>query len=206
MTIQQGMNVDRATWDGLLKSRVENGELPGVTAMVTTSAGDIYEAGYGESKCGSGRPMTADSVVMLASMTKPITGLAAMILVDQGRLSLDTPARDVLPEVDDLVLLEGWDDNDDPITRAPKKNVTLRHFVTHTSGLSYEFWNADISRYQEHMGIPGIITQENAALFTPMIAEPGQKFQYGISIDWAGRMVEAVSGQKIGCVHAGKHL
>lgn len=184
--------------DAHLRSTVENGELPGVTAMVTTSEGTVYQAGFGESKRGSCTSMTPDSVMMLASMTKPITGLAAMILVERGDLALDAPARDVIPEVDDLVVLEGWDDNGEPIVRAPEKTVTLRHFLTHTSGLSYEFWNADIGRYQERKGIPEIITQEDAALFTPMIAEPGEKFEYGISMDWAGKMVEAVSGQKLG--------
>lgn len=185
------------TLDAHLRSTVESGELPGVTAMVTTSEDTVYQAGFGETKRGSGLAMTLDSVMMLASMTKPITGLAAMILVERGDLALDAPARDVLTEVDDLVVLEGWDDNDKPIVRAPKKTVTLRHFLTHTSGLSYEFWNADIGRYQEGKGIPGIITQKNAALFTPMIAEPGEKFEYGISMDWAGKMVEAVSGQRL---------
>lgn len=186
------------TLDAHLRSTVENGELPGVTAMVTTSEGTVYQSGLGESKRGSGLGMTPDSVMMLASMTKPITGLAAMILVERGDLTLDAPARDVLPEVDDLVVLEGWDDNGDPIVRAPKNTVTLRHFLTHTSGLSYEFWNADIGRYQERKGIPGIISGEDAALFTPMTAEPGEKFEYGISMDWAGKMIEAVSGQKLG--------
>lgn len=186
------------TLDAHLRSTVENGKLPGVTAMVTTSEGTVYQSGFGESKRGSGLGMTPDSVMMLASMTKPITGLAAMILVERGDLTLDAPARDVLPEVDDLVVLEGWDDNGDPIVRAPKNTVTLRHFLTHTSGLSYEFWNADIGRYQERKGIPGIISGEDAALFTPMVAEPGEKFEYGISMDWAGKMIEAVSGQKLG--------
>jgi len=184
--------------DALLSKAVDDGSIPGVCAITTTSEGPIYEASFGEATLGSHQAMNTDTVVLLASMTKPITGAAAMMLVEQGRLQLDAPARNWVPDVEKLVVLEGWDDNGDPITRAPKKDVTLRHFLTHTSGLSYEFWNEDIGRYQERTGVPSVLTQENASLFTPMLAEPGEKWEYGISMDWAGRMVEAVSGQTLG--------
>jgi CubicO group peptidase (beta-lactamase class C family) len=74
----------------------------------------------------------------------------------------------------------------------------LRHLLTHTAGFSYELWNADIVRYQQVKGIPGIGTCQNLALRTPLVADPGERWEYGIGIDWTGKMVEAVSGKKLG--------
>ena len=188
----------KKTVDTILGAAVDNGSVPGVCAMAATAEGSIYEAAFGEATLGSDQAMNKDTVVLLASMTKPITGTAAMILVEQGRLELDAPAKRWVPDVEKLRVLEGWDDNGDPISRAPKNDVTLRHFLTHTSGLSYEFWNGDIGRYLDKVGVPSVITQEKASLFSPMVAEPGEKWEYGISMDWAGQMVEAASGQTLG--------
>jgi methyl acetate hydrolase len=186
------------TIDALLQNAVANGEVPGVVAAVTNREETIYEGGFGERIIGSGSAMTPDTVVWIASMTKAITGMAAMQQVEQGTLGLDGPARDVIPYLGEVEVLEGFDDAGQPITRAARQPITLRHLLTHTAGFGYEIWNESIIRYQEVKRLPGVTTCENEALKTPLLFDPGECWDYGINIDWVGKMVEAVSGKKLG--------
>ena len=183
--------------DGILEAAVSRGDVPGVVAAATTADGTVYEGGSGERAVGSGVAMTPDTVGWIASMTKAITGAAAMQMVEQGKLELDGPASAVIPYLGEVGVLEGFDDEGQPKTRPPKRPVTLRHLLTHTSGYVYEIWNTDILAYQEAKGVPQITSCENAALTTPLLFDPGERWDYGIGIDWAGKMVEAVSGQKL---------
>ena len=184
--------------DGILEAAVSRGDVPGVVAAATTAEGTVYEGGFGERAVGGGVAMTPDTVGWIASMTKAITGAAAMQLVEQGRMELDGPASAVIPYLGEVEVLEGFDGDGQPKTRPPKQPVTLRHLLTHTSGFAYEIWNDDILAYQEAKGIPQITSCENAALTTPLLFDPGERWDYGIGIDWAGKMVEAVSGQRLG--------
>ena len=95
-------------------------------------------------------------------------------------------------------MLEGFDADGQPRTRAPKRAITLRHLLTHTAGFAYEFWNTDVVRYQQVNGLPPIISCQNATLQLPLHFDPGDRWEYGISIDWVGKIVEAVSGKKLG--------
>jgi len=142
--------------------------------------------------------MTPDTVVWIASMTKAITGAAAMQQVEQGKLALDAPAKSVIPSLGDVVVLEGFDAAGKPRTRKAKRDITLRHLLTHTAGFGYDIWSPELGKYQEVMGVPGIISCQNVALTTPLLFEPGERWFYGINIDWAGKMVEASSGKKLG--------
>jgi CubicO group peptidase (beta-lactamase class C family) len=191
MAIQQAI-------DALLQGAVKDGDVPGVVAAAIHRNETIYEGGFGARTLGSDTAMTPDTVVWIASMTKAITGMAAMQLVEQGKLSLDAPASDVVPYLGEVEVLEGFDAAGQPITRAPKRPVTLRHLLTHTAGFGYEIWNSSILRYQEANSLPGITTCQNDALKTPLLFDPGERWDYGINIDWAGKMVEAVSGQRLG--------
>lgn len=184
--------------DGILKAAVSRGDVPGVVAGATTAEGTVYEGGFGERAAGGGTAMTPDTVGWIASMTKAVTGAAAMQLVEQGRLELDGPASAVIPYLGEVGVLEGFDGDGQPKTRPPNRPVTLRHLLTHTSGYVYEIWNTDILAYQEAKGVPQITSCENAALTTPLLFDPGERWDYGIGIDWAGKMVEAVSGQRLG--------
>ncbi|HUB11067.1 MAG TPA: serine hydrolase domain-containing protein [Acetobacteraceae bacterium] len=189
--------VDTSSIAAPLRRAAETGEIPGVVAAAATRNGVIFEAGFGVRDAASGAPMTADTVVWIASMTKAVTGACAMQLVEQGKLSLDDEIAAVLPELGRVQVLQGFDADGKPRLRAPRRAITLRHLLTHTAGYTYDMWNADMTRYMEVTGTPGIISCQNAALGTPLVFDPGEKWEYGISIDWAGKAVEAISGQTL---------
>ena len=137
-----------ANADRILKDGVSKGDVPGVTAAATNAKGTTYEAGFGKRVLGESADMTPDTVVWIASMTKAVTGAAAMQLVERGKLSLDRPASEVVPEIGAARVLEGFDSAGQPRLRAPKRPITLRHLLTHTAGYSYEIWSPDVARYQ----------------------------------------------------------
>jgi methyl acetate hydrolase len=184
--------------DALLQGAVASGDVPGVVAVATSRDRTIYEGGFGERVLGGGIAMTPDTVGWIASMTKALTGTAAMQLVEQGKLDLDRPAAEWVPQLSAAAVLEGFDDAGQPKTRPPRRPITLRHLLTHTAGFGYEIWSEEIIRHQEAKGIPGIISCQNAALGTPLLFDPGERWHYGINIDFAGKMVEAVSGKRLG--------
>src|SRR5262249_14718604 len=163
--------------------------MPGIVAVAATATGTVYEGAFGTRELGKDPPMAIDSVVWIASMTKAITGTAAMQLVERGKLSLDRPASEVVPGVSAGQGLDGFDGAGQPRLRAPKRPITLRHLLTHTAGFGYEIWRPEIAQYQSVTNTPGITTCANAALTTPLLFDPGDQWEYGISIDWVGKMV-----------------
>lgn len=179
--------------DTVLQNAVSNEDVPFVVAMAANSGGITYSGAFGET---AGRPAAEDTAFRIFSMTKAIGSLAAMILIDRGKLSMDTPVGDVLPEWNDLQVLDGFDDNT-PILRPQKTVATVRHLATHTSGSEYEFWNADMGRYMAVTGLLSMLTGTRAAMMAPLMSDPGTRWGYGPSIDWLGRMVEEISGQRI---------
>jgi len=191
--------------DEVLRSAVDRGDVPGVVAMAATREGPVYQGAFGRRALPDGAAMTTDAVFWIASMTKAVTSAAAMQLVEQGRLTLDEPIAGVLQELAAPQVLEGFDAAGEPRLRPARRPITLRHLITHTAGFVYDIWNADMGRYMEQRGIPGIITCENAALALPLTFDPGDKWDYGINIDWVGKAVERVSGQKLGDYFA-EHL
>ena len=188
----------KAAADKILKDAVSKGDVPGVVATATDAKGTTYEGGFGKRTLGEAAEMTPDTVVWIASMTKAVTGAAAMQMVERGKLGLDSPAKDVIPALGDVGVLEGFDAAGKPKTRKAKRDITLRHLLTHTAGFGYDIWSPEIARYMEAMGVPGVISCQDKALTTPLLFDPGDRWFYGINIDWAGKMVEAASGQKLG--------
>ncbi len=144
----------------------------------------------------SGPTVTFDSVLRIYSMTKAVAGLALAILVERGAIDLDRPVADIVPEFGALKVLEGFD-GDVPVLRAPKATCTVRHLASHTSGLAYEFWSDDLMRYRKAAGHPSVMTGKLEALPYPLLFDPGTRWAYGIGIDWLGRVIEAVSGERI---------
>src|SRR5438067_10653771 len=176
--------------DSVLRAAIDRGDVPGVVAMAATREGPIYQGAFGRRVLPDGTPMTADTVFWIASMTKAITSTAAMQLVEQGRLGLDRPIADILPELAAPQVLEGFDAAGEPRLRPATRPITLRELITHTSGLVYDIWNPEMGRYMEAKGIPGIISCQDAALMLPLVFEPGAQWDYGIGIDWVGKAVE----------------
>jgi CubicO group peptidase (beta-lactamase class C family) len=167
---------------------------PFLVGMTARSDAVTFAGAAGEA--APGRAATTDTVFRIFSMTKAVGSSAAMILIDQGAIDPDTEVASVLPEFGALQVLEGWD-GDRPRLRAPRVKATVRHLATHTSGLEYEFWNPDVADYLTRTGRPSILAGTREAMAYPLMSDPGTRWGYGPSIDWLGRMVEQVAGQRI---------
>ncbi|OPF93335.1 hypothetical protein I8G32_00480 [Rhodopseudomonas palustris] len=183
--------------DQSLRQMSERGDIPGVVAIAGNSKEVLYQGAFGKRDLSKPEQMTTDSVFWIASMTKAITAAAAMQLVEQGKLSLDEPIGKVLPDLAEPLVLDGFDADGTPKTRPAKSPITLRQLLTHTAGFCYDMWSADMVKYMERHGIPGIIGCQEAALKTPLASDPGTRWEYGINIDFAGKAVEAASGMKL---------
>jgi methyl acetate hydrolase len=183
--------------DRLLEQSVEAGEVAGVVAVAADDHGVIYEGAFGKRAIDGDAPMTLDTVVWIASMTKAITSVAAMQLVESGQISLDEPLGERIAELKGVQVLEGFDAEGKPRLRAPRRPITLRHLLTHTAGFSYHIWSAEMTRYHEHTGIPLVTDCKSATLLTPLLFDPGERWEYGINIDWAGQTVERLTGLRL---------
>jgi methyl acetate hydrolase len=183
--------------DQALRRASDAGEIPGVVAMAATATDVIYQGAFGKRDLGKEQPMTPDSVFWIASMTKAVTAAAAMQLVEQGKLSLDEPIGKVLPDLANQQVLEGFDADGAPKLRPAKSPITLRQLMTHTAGFCYDIWNGEMVRYLEKTGTPGITSCKNDALKTPIMTDPGTRWEYGSNIDFVGKAVEAISGQRL---------
>lgn len=191
----------RITLDSILRYTTSNaGGAPGVVAMATDREGNFYEGAAGRRQLGQDAPMTTDSVMLLASCTKAVTGVAVMQLVGEGLVALDDPARKYVPEIGECRVLTGFDAAGQPLLRAPKREITLRHLMLHTAGLVYEFFSADEARYRAAAGVPSIFASCFDAIKSVMIFDPGEAWAYGPNIDWLGKIVEAVRGKPLGAV------
>src|SRR5882757_6127979 len=188
---------NQAQIDQLLRQKSDAKEIPGVVAIAATSKEVIYQGAHGKRDLSKDDAMTADSVFWIASMTKAITAAAGMQLVEQDKLSLDEPIGKVLPDLAAPQVLEGFDANGEPKLRPAKKPITLRHLMTHTAGFAYDMWNGDMVQYLAKTRTPGITTCQNAALKTPLMNDPGTRWEYGTNIDFVGKAVEAVSGKRL---------
>jgi methyl acetate hydrolase len=158
--------------DQILRSATDTGAIPGAVAIAATGKETIYQGAFGKRDLSGDTAMTLDSVFWIASMTKAITAAAAMQLVEQGKLSLDAPIGDVLPDLAAPQVLEGFDTGGEPKLRPAKKPITLRHLLTHTAGFSYPMWNGDMLQYLEKSGTPSARTGLNASWRGPTKCAP----------------------------------
>lgn len=182
--------------DKNLEAAIAAADLPGAVALITDAKDVRYARAFGHADAVAGTPMEVDTVCQIASMTKAIVGVAAMQLVEQGRLSLDEPIAKVLPELAAPQLLTGFDDAGQPQLRPATKPITLRHLLTHTSGFSYHFVRPETLQYFMATGMPA--PGSKAGISMPLVFEPGEAWEYSVGIDWAGLAVEAVTGQTLG--------
>ena len=187
----------KAQIDQVLRQKSDAREIPGVVAVAATSKEVTYQGAFGKRDLSKDDAMTADSVFWIASMTKAITAAGAMQLVEQGRLALEAPIGNLLPDLAVPQVLEGFDAKGEPKLRPARNPITLRHLMTHTAGFCYDLWNGDMVQYMAKTGTPGIIGCQNAALKTPLASDPGTRWEYGINIDFVGKAVEAASGKRL---------
>jgi CubicO group peptidase (beta-lactamase class C family) len=191
----------RTSIDGVLENAVASGAVPNVAAIAADRDGVIYEGAAGPRIAGEGDPVTVDTHFRIMSMTKMVATVAALQLVERGALDLDAPIAQYCPEWADLQVLEGFD-GDTPRLRPPASQATVKHPITHTSGASYWFWNDDIVRYEAVTGTPNVLSGEKVIFKTPLVADPGTRYEYGINTDWLGQVVEAVAGKTLDAVIA----
>jgi CubicO group peptidase (beta-lactamase class C family) len=168
--------------DALLKAAVDQKRVPMVVAMVTDAKGVVYEAAYGAKE---------DAIFAIASMTKPITSVAAMQLVEAGKIKLDEPAATYLPALASVRVL------DNGTLRPPKTPVTVRQLLTHTAGFSYEFMRKELAEQVAKKQLPSMMAGGDGFLQAPLLHDPGTRWEYGINTDWVGRLVEKVSGRSL---------
>jgi methyl acetate hydrolase len=191
--------------DAVLRRAVDGKEVPGVVAVAANDRGVIYEGAFGTRDLAKGPDMTLDTIFRIASMTKAVTSVAAMQLVEQGKLQLEEPIGNVLPELSAPQVLDGFDDTGAPRLRPAKQPITLHHLLTHTAGFGYEFDDANLVRYVKTTNTPQTSTGKLASLRLPLAFDPGERWEYGINIDWVGRAVEAVSGMPL-AVYFRQHI
>jgi methyl acetate hydrolase len=184
--------------DKILNTAVENGDVPGVIALVSNRTETIYNAGFGIDSPTKKQPMDANTVIWIASMSKAITSAAAMQLVERNQLSLDTFAENILPELKDIKVLEGFSEDGLPILRPPESKITVLHLLTHTAGFGYDIWHSKIRKFMKKTNIPSRSTGKRESLLTPLMFDPGTRWEYSIGIDWVGLIVEKIARQTLG--------
>jgi len=181
--------------DEVLSAGIQRRSIPAVTAVVADRNNITYQGAFGKRDGASGVDVKGDSIFAIASMTKAITAAAALQLVEQGKVALNGPVSKYLPELANAQVLDGYDAAGKPRLRAPKTPITLKHLLTHTSGFCYDNWSDEMQRWKKATGqtIPlGVVGP-----MVPLMFDPGTRWQYGYSMDWAGKLVEAVSGQTL---------
>lgn len=172
--------------------------VPGVVAMVTDRKANVYEGAAGVRRLGETAPMTADTTFALFSTTKAITATAALQLVESGQLDLDAPAQKYAPTIGKLQVIESVDEQGNARLRAPRSQATTRQLLTHTGGFGYDFFNENYKRLADAGKQPSVITASRAALETPLLFDPGERWEYGTNIDWVGQVVEGITGRRLG--------
>jgi len=183
--------------DAFLSSKVGKKKVPGIAVMVADKNSVIYSGAFGKLDLSKDREITVDTLVRIASMTKPITSVAAMQLVERGVLKLDVPIEIYLPALSNLQILAGFDQAGNPILRPSPDAVTLRQLLTHTSGFVYTFSNENALRYDQLGNNPIVLEKGNNFLNAPLAHEPGQQWEYGIGVDWVGLLIEKMSNQTL---------
>ncbi len=188
--------VNATAIDAALRRATDTGAVAGAVAMVTTGSDLLYQGCFGVADFASRRTLRTDDIFRIASMTKAITSVAAMQLVEQGKLSLDGPIGAVLPHLAAPMVLDGFRGNM-PVLRPAARPITLRHLLTHTAGFGYDTWNAELKRATSALGLPGRPGNIDELARFPLLFDPGARWNYSIATDIVGHAVEAASGMAI---------
>ena len=176
--------------DEVLASAVRRQDVLGVVAMVVDRDAVLYRGAHGTADDVHDMPIRTDAVFRIASMTKPVTSVAAMQLVERGRIGLDDPAADYLPDLRRVQIVAAVDAESGAYDlRAPETTMTVRHLLTHTAGFGYGFTSETIRDFEPRT--------DDRDVVGPILFDPGTSWWYGTNTDWVGRLVEAVSGQSL---------
>ena len=180
----------------VLDRTIATGKLNFAVAAVGNAGGQTWShaAGYQDSE--KTKPASPKNIIQIASMTKLVTTIAALQLMEQGKLDLDTPISAYAPELNDLKVLRGFEADDTPIFEKANRAPTARELMTHTAGYVYEFWNAD-SLKAAQLGVSPSLLNGGNYLAAPLAFQPGTAWEYGINTDWLGVLVERLSGQRL---------
>ncbi|AZG48520.1 serine hydrolase domain-containing protein [Gordonia insulae] len=174
--------------------------MPGVVAGVTTDKAVVALSSAGVRAIDDSDEMTTDSIFAMFSTTKAITATVALQLVEQGSLDLDAPAQEYAPGLRDVAVLDGFDDDGSPRLRPRATAITTRRLLTHTAGFGYDFFNENYRRLTRDHGVPGVISATMSSLDTPLLFDPGTRWEYGSNLDWVGLVIEGITGRRLGDV------
>ena len=180
-----------AAIDSYLTGVVRDTRIPGIVALVVDADSVVYTGAFGRQNVAASVPMAADSIFRIASMTKPVTSVAVMMLVQEGDIGLDDPVSQYLPAFEDLKVIENFNAADKSYTTRPAATpMTVRHLLTHTSGLGYAFSNPTLA---------ALVGSDPGASVTrfPLLHDPGARWTYGESTRVLGSLVEEVAGQPL---------
>lgn len=173
-----------------LKTVTDRGDVPGVVVVVVGKDGILYHEAFGRSRTLSNAPMARDTIFNMASMTKPVTSVAIMMLVDEGKLKLDDDVATYLPKYKNPLVISKFNEADATYeTRPAKRPITIRHLLTHTSGIGYAVGSSMVTKI--------VAKTKKSELDLPLQFDPGESWAYGPSTRVLGDVVEAMSGQKL---------
>ncbi|RAL61708.1 hypothetical protein DID88_002776 [Monilinia fructigena] len=190
-----------SNFENIIEEACKTRDIPGAIVVGGDSLGKLhYAKAFGSQTLDEpSAPMNLDSVMWFASCTKLFTTIAAMQCVERGLLSLDGDICEVLPEFKGIQILTGFDkESEKPVLIDNHKTITLRHLLTHSSGLAYDFFDPLLSRYQEYIKKSPSKSMDRQSLTKdlfkfPLLFAPGESWIYGVGIYWAGQMVERVN-------------
>lgn len=175
---------------------MRNGAAPNVVAVVGDADGLRYTGAAGAQGPGMPQAVDGDTVYRIMSMTKMVVTVAALQLMEQGKLNLDAPVADYYPDFAQRKVLTGFD-GDRPLLRAPTRQVTVQQLITHTAGLSYSFFNQDLLKWEQVTNYVGILSGETELLQSPLMFDPGDRFEYGLNIDVLAVVISNITGKKL---------
>lgn len=194
--------------DGMIQSYIDKGAFPGVAAIVVRNGKIVYYKAFGKADLENNKPLAKDAIYRIASMTKAITSLAVMMLHEEGKIMLDDPISKYIPEFAKPVVLDQFNPKDSSFTTVPaKREISVRHLLTHMSGINYNVISSDerLRAIYTKAGIVDAFTTENLKIGDnirklaklPLNHQPGEKWTYGLSVDVLGYLVEIASGMTL---------
>ena len=186
------MQIDSPKIDNILENAAKQ-KVPAISAAVMSRDSNLYKGHFGFKDLENKNPVDDNTLFRIASMTKAITSTCIYQLIDRDILSLDTNLKDFFPEISDKKVIQGFDDNGDPILSDVSNDINIGHLLTHTSGFAYEIWNESIAKLVERGDLQSAFANNDEFLKAPLIFEPGTRWEYGIGIDWLGVLIEKIS-------------